>query len=246
VSSVTNLAIALITISSFPCSYFYTNWLRVTPLVSISKRAQPKLLFRASIDKVLVPKGSARDAVVMTTTTTPSHSFPTDRHNKGQSLKQKPDTTRPPIHQPGPDRAFLRRIRTAPPERRSTLHNPHVPRSSILIPPWPGPSTSPLFSHVHPPSAPDLVDGRACIDHGRESKRDVRLLSTATASVCLSRRRCVCVCVCVCVRNGHRVLLSRLPLGMYKMQENRRHPRHTVVVVVTDPLSIGIIPEIFI
>jgi hypothetical protein len=50
----------------------------------------------------------------------------------------------------------------------------------------------------------------------------------------------------VCVRNGHRVLLSRLPLGMYKMQENRRHPRHTVVVVVTDPLSIGIIPEIFI
>jgi hypothetical protein len=182
----------------------------------------------------------------MTTTTTPSHSFPTDRHNKGQSLKQKPDTTRPPIHQPGPDRAFLRRIRTAPPERRSTLHNPHVPRSSILIPPWPGPSTSPLFSHVHPPSAPDLVDGRACIDHGRESKRDVRLLSTATASVCLSRRRCVCVCVCVCVRNGHRVLLSRLPLGMYKMQEKRRHPRHTVVVVVTDPLSIGIIPEIFI
>jgi hypothetical protein len=131
----------------------------------------------------------------MTTTTTPSHSFPTDRHNKGQSLKQKPDTTRPPIHQPGPDRAFLRRIRIAPPERRSTLHNPHVPRSSILIPPWPGPSTSPLFSHVHPPSAPDLVDGRACIDHGRESKRDVRLLSTATASVCLSRRRCVCVCV---------------------------------------------------
>jgi hypothetical protein len=93
--------------------------------------------------------------------------------------------------------------------------------------------------HLHPIWS---TAARVLITGGKAS-------ATSASSVPPQRRFAypgVDVCVCVCVRNGHRVLLSRLPLGMYKMQENRRHPRHTVVVVVTDPLSIGIIPEIFI
>lgn len=100
------------------------------------------LLFLPSIRSLCL---LLRDAVVMTTTTTPRFSY----------------VCRPQQS----EKFFFRKKKIEKSTYNRLLLNPR--HFHCIIPFFF--SLSLVISHVYSPSAADLVDGRACIDHGRES-----------------------------------------------------------------------------